>query len=158
MDIKILSAANQLEEIRKLFTEYANSLEIDLCFQDFEQELNSLPGKYAEPDGRLYIAYLNDTVAGCIALRRYDESSSELKRLFIRNGFRDLGISKCLIQRVIQDALDIGYKTIYLDTLETMKPAINLYQSFGFQEIQAYYHNPIEGAKYFKLDLTQLRG
>lgn len=158
MNIKINSVANQLDEIRQLFREYANSLEIDLCFQDFEEELDSLPGKYAEPDGRLYIALFDDKVAGCIALRRYDDNRAELKRLFVRNGYRGLGISKRLIQRIIQDALDIGYHSILLDTLDTMKPAINLYSSFGFDEIESYYDNPIEGAKYFELDLNKLKG
>jgi len=156
MDIKIISAVQHLEDIKQLFREYANSLEIDLCFQDFEQELQSLPGKYSEPDGRLYIALFNDKVVGCIALRRFNQTSAELKRLYIRNGFRGLGISKRLIQRVIQDAMDTGYKSILLDTLETMKPAISLYTSFGFEEIESYYDNPIEGAKYFKLDLVKM--
>jgi len=158
MNIKVISAMNQLDEIRQLFREYANSLEIDLCFQDFEEELKSLPGKYSEPDGRLYIAYLDDKVVGCIALRRYDDIRAELKRLFVRNGYRGLGISKRLIQRIIQDALDIGYHSILLDTLDTMKPAISLYTSIGFKEIESYYDNPIEGAKYFELDLSKLEG
>lgn len=158
MNIKVISAINQLDEIRQLFREYANSLEIDLCFQDFEEELKSLPGKYSEPDGRLYIAYLDDKVVGCIALRRYDDIRAELKRLFVRNGYRGLGISKRLIQRIIQDALDIGYHSILLDTLDTMKPAISLYTSIGFKEIESYYDNPIKGAKYFELDLTKLEG
>lgn len=158
MNIKVISAMNQLDEIRQLFREYANSLEIDLCFQDFEEELKSLPGKYSEPDGRLYIAYLDDKVVGCIALRRYDDIRAELKRLFVRNGYRGLGISKRLIQRIIQDALDIGYHSILLDTLDTMKPAISLYTSIGFKEIESYYDNPIEGAKYFELNLTKLEG
>ncbi len=158
MNIKVISAMNQLDEIRQLFREYANSLEIDLCFQDFEEELKSLPGKYSEPDGRLYIAYLDNKVVGCIALRRYDDIRAELKRLFVRNGYRGLGISKRLIQRIIQDALDIGYHSILLDTLDTMKPAIGLYTSIGFKEIESYYDNPIEGAKYFELDLSKLEG
>jgi len=158
MNIKITSAINNLDDIRQLFREYANSLEIDLCFQDFEQELELLPGKYAEPEGRLYLAFLNDKVAGCIALRRFDQNNAELKRLYIRNGYRGLGISKRLIQRILNDALDIGYEAILLDTLDTMKPAINLYASFGFEEIESYYDNPIEGAKYFKLDLSKLKG
>ncbi len=158
MNIKVISAMNQLDEIRQLFREYANSLEIDLCFQDFEEELKSLPGKYSEPDGRLYIAYLDNKVVGCIALRRYDDIRAELKRLFVRNGYRGLGISKRLIQRIIQDALDIGYHSILLDTLDTMKPAISLYTSIGFKEIESYYDNPIEGAKYFELDLIKLKG
>lgn len=155
LNIKIIPAKDELNELRQLFREYSNSLDIDLCFQDFEQELNDLPGKYSEPDGRLYIALLNDQVAGCVALRRNNHESAELKRLFIRNGFRGLGISKRLIQKVIQESLDIGYHSILLDTLDTMMPAISLYKSFGFEEIKAYYPNPIEGAIYLKLDLKK---
>lgn len=158
MNIRIIRGTNHLNKVRQLFKEYANSLNIDLCFQDFEQELDELPGKYEEPDGRLYLALLNDKEVGCVALRRFNDNSAELKRLYIRNGYRGLGISKLLIKRVIQDAVDIGYKSILLDTLDTMKPAITLYESFGFIEIDAYYDNPIEGAKYFRLDLTQLEG
>lgn len=157
MNIRIISAVSELDEIRQLFKEYANSLGIDLCFQDFDKELIDLPGKYSEPYGRLYMALINDKVAGCIALRPIDDHSSELKRLYIRNGYRGLGISKRLIQKVIDDAIDIGYQSILLDTLDTMKPAINLYKSFGFQEIDAYYANPIQGATYFKLDLLKLQ-
>ena len=158
MNIRIIRGTNHLNKVRQLFKEYANSLNIDLCFQDFEQELDELPGKYEEPDGRLYLALLNDKEVGCVALRRFNDDSAELKRLYIQNGYRGLGISKLLIKRVIQDAVDIGYKNILLDTLDTMKPAITLYESFGFKEIDAYYDNPIEGAKYFRLDLTQLEG
>lgn len=155
MNLEIKSAYLELESIKILFTEYAQSLEVDLCFQDFNNELALLPGKYAQPDGRLYLAYWNEQCAGCIALRRYDEYRAEIKRLFIRNEFRGHGISKQLIQRIIQDAKDIGYHSIVLDTLNTMKPAINLYQSFGFKEIDAYYDNPLNGATYFGLDLIQ---
>lgn len=155
MNIKIIPAKEELNELRELFKEYSNSLDIDLCFQDFEQELEDLPGKYSGPDGRLYIALFNDKVAGCVALRRYNHESAELKRLFIRNGFRGLGISKRLVQKVIQESRDIGYHSILLDTLDTMKPAISLYRSFGFEEVSAYYPNPIEGALYFKLNLKK---
>ena len=127
MNIRIIRGTNHLNKVRQLFKEYANSLNIDLCFQDFEQELDELPGKYEEPDGRLYLALLNDKEVGCVALRRFNDNSAELKRLYIRNGYRGLGISKLLIKRVIQDAVDIGYKSILLDTLDTMKPAITLY-------------------------------
>ena len=112
MNIRIISAVSELDEIRQLFKEYANSLGIDLCFQDFDKELIDLPGKYSEPYGRLYMALINDKVAGCIALRPIDDHSSELKRLYIRNGYRGLGISKRLIQKVIDDAIDIAS---YLD-------------------------------------------
>lgn len=154
MNLEIKSAYHELESIKQLFTEYTQSLEVDLCFQDFNNELALLPGKYAQPDGRLYLAYWNNQCAGCIALRRYDDHRAELKRLFIRNEFRGYGISKQLIQRIIQDAKEIGYQSVVLDTLNTMIPAINLYKSFGFNEIEPYYENPLDGATYFGLDLT----
>jgi len=157
MNIEIRSAYQDLDNIRALFTEYAQSLEVDLCFQDFNQELDSLPGKYAYPNGRLYIAYLDDKVAGCIALRRYDERRSELKRLYIRDGYRGLGISKLLVQKIIEDAIELEYESILLDTLNTMKPAINLYKSFGFEEIEPYYDNPLDGATYFSLNLSKTK-
>lgn len=155
MKIDIKSAYNDIETIKLLFTEYAKSLEVDLCFQDFNFELDTLPGKYAYPDGRLYLVYINDLPIGCIALRRYDETSSELKRLFLHNGYRGLGISKLLIKQVISDAKEIGYQRILLDTLNTMKSAIHVYKSFGFKEIEPYYDNPLDGATYFSLDLTK---
>jgi ribosomal protein S18 acetylase RimI-like enzyme len=157
MNIEIKLAYEDLDNIKALFMEYAQSLEVDLCFQDFNQELDSLPGKYAFPDGRLYIAYLDDKVVGCIALRRYDENRSELKRMYIRNGYRGLGISKILVQKIIQDAIELKYESILLDTLNTMKPAINLYKSFGFEEIEPYYVNPLDGATYFSLNLSKTK-
>lgn len=155
MNIEIKPGYEDLDNIKSLFIEYAQSLEVDLCFQDFNQELDSLPGKYAYPDGRLYIAYLGDKVVGCIALRRYDEKRSELKRLFIRDGYRGLGISKILVQKIIHDAIELKYESILLDTLNTMKPAMNLYKLFGFEEIEPYYDNPLDGATYFLLNLSK---
>ncbi len=155
MNLVIKPAYDDIESIKLLFNEYAQSLEVDLCFQDFKYELDTLPGKYAQPDGRLYVAYWNNHLAGCVALRRYDDTRAELKRLFIRTEFRGLGMSKKLVQHVINDAKEVGYKQILLDTLNTMKPAISLYQSFGFKEIESYYENPLEGATYFSLDLTK---
>jgi ribosomal protein S18 acetylase RimI-like enzyme len=157
MNIEIKLAYEDLDNIKTLFLEYAQSLDVDLCFQDFNQELDSLPGKYAFPDGRLYIAYIGDEIVGCIALRRYDENRSELKRLFIRNGYRGIGISKSLVQKIIEDAIELEYESILLDTLNTMKPAINLYKSFGFEEIEPYYDNPLEGATYFSLNLSKIK-
>lgn len=157
MNIEIRQAYDDLDNIKTLFLEYAQSIEVDLCFQDFNTELDRLPGKYANPDGRLYIAYVDNKVAGCIALRRYDENRAELKRLFIRNEFRQLGISKKLVNQIISDAKEIGYKSILLDTLNTMTAAMNLYQSVGFKEIEPYYANPLDGATYFELILNPER-
>ena len=157
MNITIEYAYDRLDIIRTLFREYTDSLGIDLQFQDFESELLKLPGKYALDDGRLYIAYVDGEVAGCIGLRRFDETRCELKRLYIRPPFRHLGLGKLLSMRIIHDARQIGYHHILLDTLSSMTPAINLYQKLGFEKIPAYYHNPIEEAVYFSLDLKQIK-
>jgi ribosomal protein S18 acetylase RimI-like enzyme len=148
MNITIEYAYDRLDIIKTLFREYADALGIDLQFQDFENELLKLPDKYALDDGRLYIAYVDGEVAGCIGLRRFDDTRCELKRLYIRPPFRHLGLGKQLSLRIIYDARQIGYRYILLDTLSSMTPAMNLYQKLGFEEISAYYHNPIKEAVY----------
>lgn len=151
--IEIKAAYDNLDAIRDLFREYAQGLGIDLCFQDFEHELDSLPGKYAEPMGRLYLAYDQDQAIACIALRPFDEGVGEVKRLYVKPSHRGKGLSKQLAKQIIQDAKNIGYKRLVLDTLNTMNPAMNLYKALGFVETEAYYPNPLEGATYFALDL-----
>lgn len=153
MNISITTAYDQLDDVRTLFREYALGLNIDLQFQDFEHELDCLPDKYAFGDGRLYLAWVDDQLAGCVGLRRFDETRAELKRLYVRPQFRHLGLGQLLSKKVIDDARDIGYQQILLDTLASMKPAMNLYEKLGFSQIDAYYHNPIEDAVYFSLDL-----
>jgi putative acetyltransferase len=155
MNITIEYAYDRLDVIKILFGEYVESLGIDLQFQDFENELSRLPDKYALEDGRLYIAWVDGLPAGCIGLRRFDDTRCELKRLYIRPAYRYLGLGQRLSQKVIDDARQIGYQQILLDTLSSMTPAMNLYQKLGFKEISAYYHNPIEEAVYFSLDLNQ---
>ena len=126
---------------------------VDLCFQDFEQELSTLTGKYARPKGRLYLAYDQGEAIACIALRPIDERIGEVKRLYVKPTHRRQGLSKILVERIIDDARSLGYKRLVLDTLNTMTPAMNLYKSLGFVEIEAYYPNPLEGATYFALEL-----
>ena len=133
----------QIEDARRLFREYEAWLGIDLCFQSFEEELKSLPGKYAQPSGRLLLAVHNETTAGCIALRKIDDEMCEMKRLYVRDAFRGSGLGRKLIERVIEEAKEIGYKKMRLDTLPTQMPqAVKLYESYGFQKIEAYYENP----------------
>jgi ribosomal protein S18 acetylase RimI-like enzyme len=153
MNITIEYAYDKLEFIRILFQEYAEGLGIDLQFQDFEKELQRLPDKYALDDGRLYIAYVNNEIAGCVGLRRFDDHRCELKRLYIRPAFRNQGLGQLLSLRIIEDARKIGYKQILLDTLSSMEGAMHLYKKLGFTQISAYYHNPIEETVYFCLDL-----
>ena len=142
---------------RNLFLEYASSLKIDLCFQGFENELANLPGEYAAPRGALLLATVNGIVAGCCALRPLDSSdysnASEMKRLFVRNDFRGLGIGRLLTEGILESAQKAGYSCVLLDTLDDMESARALYEDLGFEEIPPYYHNPIAGAHYLKVDI-----
>jgi putative acetyltransferase len=142
---------------RTLFLEYASSLKIDLCFQGFENELANLPGEYAAPRGALLLATVNGIVAGCCALRPLDSSdysnASEMKRLFVRNVFRGLGIGRLLTEGILESAQKAGYSCVLLDTLDDMESARALYEDLGFEEIPPYYHNPIAGAHYLKVDI-----
>lgn len=142
-----------LEHARALFTEYANSLEVDLNFQGFEQELDGLPGDYAPPDGCLFLAVVNEQTAGCVALHRWDDTTCEMKRLYVHPAYRRTGAGRKLAETVIQAARDIGYRKMYLDTLPTMQSAQKLYRSQGFRPIPPYRHNPVPGAEFLALDL-----
>lgn len=144
---------NMLEEIRQLFIEYVQSLGVDLAFQDFDKELETLPGKYAPPYGVLILASVEENAAGCVALRRLSEDTCEMKRLYVRDAYRGLGIGKALIGMLIDEARELGYKFIRLDTLPTMKNAQSLYRAFGFYEIEPYVYNPIEGTRFMELKL-----
>jgi len=133
----------QIEDARRLFREYEAWLDVDLCFQSFEEELNTLPGKYAQPSGRLFLASENEKPAGCIALRKIEDDICEMKRLYVRDDFRGTGLGKMLVERLIEEAETIGYKKMRLDTLpDKMPQAVKLYQSYGFQKIEPYYENP----------------
>ena len=150
-----VKANKDLDEIRKLFEEYAVSLEISLDFQDFDAELANLPGEYAPPEGCLLMALWEEQVAGCVALRKFGSGTCEMKRLYVRPRFRGRGFGKDLAVAVIQAARDIGYVVMKLDTLPSMEAAVALYESFGFVESDSYRYNPIEGAKYMELDLSR---
>ena len=143
----------ELEAVRVLFREYADWLGVDLCFQGFDEELATLPGKYAPPDGRLLLASDGVAVVGCIGLRRIDATTGEVKRLYVRPGVRGHGLGGELARRVIEAAREIGYRRLVLDTLEPMTEARSLYGSRGFREIPAYYANPLPGAIYMELQL-----
>jgi len=147
------STADHVRQIQELLREYQAMIDVDLCFQEFEQEVQSLPGKYALPKGRLYLAVLNETPAGCIALRPLNETQCEMKRLYVRPAFRGRGLAKQLTGRVIADARKIGYRQMFLDTLSMMSDAQALYLSLGFREIEPYCFNPLEGVRYMGLDL-----
>lgn len=140
-----------------IFRAYAASLDVDLCFQDFDAELASLPGEYAPPGGHLVLAFVAGELAGCGALRPLTDSdyanACEMKRLFVRGGYRGLGLGRTLAQSLLDEARRAGYSHILLDTLDNMEAARELYASLGFEEIPPYYFNPIAGAHYLKADL-----
>lgn len=144
----------QIAEAKALFREYESWFGMDLCFQGFEAELAALPGKYAMPDGRLYLAYSDDKLAGCIALRKLDDDICEMKRLFVRDGFRGAKVGVSLIERVIAEAQEIGYSKMRLDTYPPkMGKAVSLYLSHGFVPIPPYYNNPHPDVLYLELEL-----
>ena len=142
---------------RQIFREYADSLGIDLDFQNFEAELSDLPGDYAEPGGALLLAYCDGELAGCGALRplpEIDEANAcEMKRLYVRRAFRRFGLGRLLAQALIDLARGCGYSAMLLDTLDTMETARELYASLGFEEVPPYYFNPIPGAHYLRVAL-----
>ena len=158
---KIRRADNEddVRRVRKLFEEYAASLGFDLGFQEFELELGSLPGDYGPPAGCILIAELGadsgGKLAGCVALRRFDQGICEMKRLYVVPEFRGTGLGRKLAEGIIREAKRLGYDTMRLDTLKSMTEANALYATLGFQRIAPYRHNPLEGADFFELNLQE---
>ena len=152
-EIVAVTGPPRLSAIRELFQEYADSLEIDLCFQHFTEELAGLPGKYAPPQGRLYLALAGAQPAGCVALRPLAPEVGELKRLYVRPAFRRSGMGRRLAVTALDAAREIGYQTLRLDTLATMKEAITLYESLGFRHTKAYCDNPSPHAVFMEMAL-----
>ncbi|OGA99505.1 MAG: GNAT family N-acetyltransferase [Burkholderiales bacterium RIFCSPHIGHO2_12_FULL_69_20] len=146
-----------LDATRDLFREYAQALGIDLCFQNFDAELAALPGDYAEPQGALLLAFVDDELAGCGGFRPLADvdyaNACEMKRLYVRRAFRRFGLGRLLAQALIDGATQAGYSAMLLDTLDDMEAARGLYETLGFEEVPPYYFNPIPGAHYLKVDL-----
>lgn len=151
IEFQWVSGENLLADVKELFTEYEQSLDIDLGFQDFAAELETLPGKYAPPDGALLLALLDGQAAGCIALRKASEDISEMKRLYVREAYQGYGLGRQLARMIIDEARSRGYSYIRLDTVPSMQVAQHLYLSLGFYDIEPYVYNPIAGARFMEL-------
>lgn len=153
--LTIVSAVTgeRVEQVKALLREYERSLGVDLCFQGFTQEVAALPGAYAPPRGRLLIAMDGDAPAGCVGLRPLGDDVCEMKRLYLRPSLRGRGAGRMLVERIIDEARAIGYRTMRLDTLPSMKEALALYEALGFQRIAPYYANPVPGTVYMERPL-----
>lgn len=150
----IIEEGKELDIIRDLFREYEKELNEDICFQSFEEELKDPLKKYGLPDGDLMLAYWNDEIAGCIALKKMKETGScEMKRLYVRPAFRKNKIGRILIEELLNSANERSYKKMRLDTFEKLQAAVHLYKQFGFENISAYYNNPLKGVVYMEKKL-----
>jgi ribosomal protein S18 acetylase RimI-like enzyme len=149
----VINSCDDMQLARELFRNYAAELAVDLCFQSFEAELAGLPGAYAPPKGRLLVAECDGIAGGCVALRPLEEGVCEMKRLWVSPAFRGEGLGRRLAETIIAEARKIGYRTMRLDTLARLAPALELYRSLGFQEIAPYTTNPLEGAVFLEIDV-----
>lgn len=158
-EVELISPSqhHELAAVRIIFQEYADALGIDLDFQGFAAELSTLPGEYAPPRGAMLLALIDGQVAGCCALRPLDTAdypnAAEMKRLYVRKPFRRFGLGRQLAEAILDAARAAGYHSVLLDTLDEMEAARQLYAELGFEEIEPYYHNPLPGAHYLKVDL-----
>lgn len=160
MEIKIVPAYKRIEEVSRLFTEYTDmlikndsSFQKYLDIQNYDEEIEHLESKYGLPDGRLYLAYCDDELAGCIGMRKIDNQNCEMKRLYVRDKFRGRKIGDLLVRKIIKDAKMEGYSFMLLDTLPFLQSAIHMYKKHGFYEIDSYNNSPMDTSIYMKLDL-----
>lgn len=145
----------EMEVVRRLFREYADFLQVDLCFQGFEQELRDLPGKYAPPGGEILLAWRSGEPEGCVALRPGpDAGTCEMKRLWVRPGARGTGLGRRLAEEILEAGRASGYRVMVLDTVERLKEAIALYERLGFQRRDAYIYNPEPDVVYMEIPLV----
>ena len=153
IDIRPARFPDDIDVVRAILREYADGLGIDLGFQAFDQELATLPGKYSPPRGTILLAWRDERVIGCVALRAFEFDICEMKRLYVRPEGRGHQIGTLLAQAVVHAAKEAGYRRMRLDTLPSMKSAQRLYASLGFRPISAYVFNPVEGTQFLELEI-----
>ena len=160
MSLEVRLGYNSMEKFIELYKEYINSIleenvstESVLSAQNYQDEIENLSRLYGLPDGRIYIAYYEDQLAGCVALKKLDDERCEMKRLYVKKEFRNKHIGNYLIWRIIKDAREIGYKYLLLDTMPFMETAINAYENVGFERIDKYYETPVDDLIFLKLEL-----
>jgi len=155
MRIKPVQTKREIAAVRSLFREYEAFLKVDLCFQQFEEELAGLPGKYSHPGGALLIGLVGEDIMGCVAVRKWSEGICEMKRLYVKPEARGTGMGRQLVDAILLVAKELEYSIIRLDTLDFLHEAMQLYKRLGFRTIEPYYENPHPGAVYWELDLNQ---
>jgi putative acetyltransferase len=155
MRIKRAQTKAEIQEVESLFQEYESFLNVDLCFQNFEDELANLPGKYSPPRGDLLIGLDGEKIVGCVAVRKLDDDICEMKRLFVRQEARGTGLGRQLAQEIIVISQKLGYSLMRLDTLDRLTKAMHLYKTLGFKKIESYYENPLPGVVYWELKLIK---
>lgn len=153
--INLYITDDELIVIKKLFKEYEHKLGVSLCFQNFDEELALLPGKYAEPIGTILLAKIDEEIVGVVALRKIEEGVCEMKRLYVQDAARGLGIGNALCEELISSAKQKGYHTMKLDTLARLTSATKIYHSLGFSEVKPYNFNPEDDVLYFELNLSE---
>jgi putative acetyltransferase len=152
VEIVMARSAEDYALAKELFLEYAGDIGLDLSFQNFDEELAGLTVQYGPSEGGILLLSVEDRPAGCVAVRRFEKDTAELKRMYVRPAYRGQGYGRRLGEEALALARRLGYQAIRLDTLPQMGKAIALYQSFGFVEIEPYRFNPVPGAKYFELE------
>ncbi len=155
IDLKIKKAEEEkdFEQAKTLFKEYADSLSYTLDIQGFQKEVENLPGEYAPPDGFILLAFVEDQLAGCVALKKLNEETCEMLRMFVRPDFRQKGVGRAMAEKTIEEARKIGYKKMWLDMVESMKNALGLYQSLGFSKIKPFREISRGNAVFMELNL-----
>ena len=152
-EFMIAEAEKDYREARVLLREYEAASEVDLCFQGFEEEVEALEQMYGPPGGRFLLVREEDALAGCVAVRNLGDKICEMKRLYLRPGFRGRGLGRRCAEQIVDAAREMGYVVMRLDTLPSMREAIALYRSMGFTEIAPYADNPVAGALFMELGL-----